>query len=91
MSNQRCAVTPNPNELIFTWVKSGEIAIPEIQRLFVWAATKVRNLLDSLYQGYQMGFSIARCDHTVKFKKCSELLQGIKLMDLRINTCFKVL
>jgi len=33
-------------------VKSGGIAIPEIQRPFVWSAIKLRNLLDSLYQGY---------------------------------------
>ncbi|MDD3813610.1 MAG: DUF262 domain-containing protein [Desulfocapsaceae bacterium] len=30
------------------WVKSGEIAIPEIQRPFVWDANKVSDLLDSL-------------------------------------------
>ena len=68
MSNQRCAVTANPTELIFIWMKSGQFAIPEIQSLFIWAATKVRNLLDSLYQSYQIGFFIARCDHTVKHK-----------------------
>jgi uncharacterized protein with ParB-like and HNH nuclease domain len=49
MSTQRYSVTPHTIETILTWVKSGEIAIPEIQRPFVWEATKVRNLLDSLY------------------------------------------
>jgi hypothetical protein len=39
-------------------VKSGEIAIPEIQRPFVWDATKVRNLLDSLFNGYPVGYLI---------------------------------
>lgn len=48
MSTQRYSVTPHPIETLLIWVKSGEIAIPEIQRLFVWEATKVRNLLDSL-------------------------------------------
>ena len=52
MSTQRYSVTPHPIETLLTWVKSGEIAIPESQRPFVWEATKVRNLLDSLYQGY---------------------------------------
>ena len=66
MSTLRCAITPNPIELIFIWMKSDQIANPEIQSLFVWAATIVRNLLVLLYQGYQMGFLIARCDHTVK-------------------------
>lgn len=40
------------------WVKSGEIAIPEIQRPFVWDTTKVRNLLDSLLQDYPIGYLI---------------------------------
>ena len=47
---QRYSVTPHPIETLLTWVKSKEIAIPEIQRPFVWEATKVRNLLDSLYR-----------------------------------------
>lgn len=34
------------------YVKDGTIAIPEIQRPFVWDTTKVRNLIDSLYKGY---------------------------------------
>ena len=59
MSTQRYSVTPHPIETLLTWVKSGEIAIPEIQRPFVWDATKVRNLLDSLYQGYPVGYLIA--------------------------------
>lgn len=46
MATQRYSVTPHSIETLLTWVKSGEIAIPEIQRSFVWEATKVRNLLD---------------------------------------------
>ena len=68
MSNQRYSVTPHPIETLLTWVKSGEIAIPEIQRPFVWEATKVRNLLDSLYQGYPIGYLIAWRNPTVKLK-----------------------
>ncbi len=68
MSTQRYSVTPHPIETILTWVKSGEIAIPEIQRPFVWEPTKVRNLLDSLYQGYPVGYLIAWRNPTVKLK-----------------------
>lgn len=68
MSPQRYSVTPHPIETLLTWVKSGEIAIPEIQRPFVWEATKVRNLLDSLYQGYPVGYLIAWRNPTVKLK-----------------------
>lgn len=68
MSTQRYSVTPHPIETLLTWVKSGEIAIPEIQRPFVWEATKVRNLLDSLYHGFPVGYLIAWRNPTVKLK-----------------------
>ena len=61
-------MTPHPIETLLTWVKTGEIAIPEIQRPFVWDATKVRNLLDSLYCGYPVGYLIAWRNPTVKLK-----------------------
>jgi hypothetical protein len=59
---------PHTIETLLTWVKSGEIAIPEIQRPFVWDATKVRNLLDSLYRGYPVGYLITWRNPTVKLK-----------------------
>lgn len=68
MATQRYSVTPHPIETILTWVKSGEIAIPEIQRPFVWDTSKVRNLLDSLYQGYPVGYLITWRNPTVKLK-----------------------
>jgi len=68
MATQRYSVTPHPVETLLTWVKSGEIAIPEIQRPFVWDATKVRNLLDSLYRGYPVGYLITWRNPTVKLK-----------------------
>lgn len=68
MTTQRYSVTPHPIQTLLTWVKEGEIAIPEIQRPFVWDATKVRNLLDSLYQGYPVGYLIVWRNPTVKLK-----------------------
>jgi hypothetical protein len=68
MATQRYSVTPHPIETLLTWVKSGEIAIPEIQRPFVWDATKVRNLLDSLYRGYPVGYLITWRNPRVKLK-----------------------
>jgi hypothetical protein len=35
--------------------KRGELRLPEIQRHYVWKATRVRDLLDSLYRGYPSG------------------------------------
>lgn len=40
--------------------ESGDIAIPEIQRPFVWNGTKVRDLVDSLYHGYPTGYLMSR-------------------------------
>ncbi|CAM2787523.1 GmrSD restriction endonuclease domain-containing protein [Salinicoccus roseus] len=40
------------------WIDEGIVAIPEIQRPFVWSATKVRDLLDSLYKDYPIGYII---------------------------------
>ncbi len=68
MATQRYSVTPHPIETLLTWVKSGEIAIPEIQRPFVWDAIKVRNLLDSLYRGYPIGYLISWRNPDMKLK-----------------------
>ena len=68
MTTQRYSVTPHPIETLLTWVKTGEIAIPEIQRPFVWEATKVRNLLDSLYLGYPVGYLIVWRNPSIKLK-----------------------
>lgn len=36
-------------------VRRGELTLPEMQRRYVWPATRVRDLLDSLYRGYPSG------------------------------------
>ena len=48
--------------------KRGELRLPEIQRHYVWRATRVRDLLDSLYQGYPVGYLIAWRNPTIKLK-----------------------
>ena len=37
-------------------VEMGEIGLPDIQRPFVWKNSKVRDLFDSMYQGYPVGY-----------------------------------
>ncbi len=39
-------------------VRSDKIAIPELQRPFVWKTWQVRDLMDSLYNGYPVGYLI---------------------------------
>ncbi|MBE8540160.1 GmrSD restriction endonuclease domain-containing protein [Geoglobus acetivorans] len=39
-------------------IETGEIALPDLQRPFVWNTTKVRDLIDSLYKGLPVGLII---------------------------------
>lgn len=50
------------------YVKDGTIAIPEIQRPFVWDTTKVRDLIDSLYREYPVGYIITWKSPDIKLK-----------------------
>ena len=87
----------NPNSLsvsaILGLIASGDIAIPEIQRPFVWKKTQVRDLLDSLYKGYPTGYLIIWKNHNVKLKDGS-VSAGKKILidgQQRITTCFLIL
>lgn len=48
--------------------RTGEIAIPEIQRPFVWSKTQVRDLMDSLLRGFPVGYLIAWKNPNIKLK-----------------------
>lgn len=37
-------------------IEMGQIGLPEIQRPFIWKNAKVRNLFDSMYRGYPVGY-----------------------------------
>jgi hypothetical protein len=37
-------------------IDMGEIGLPDIQRPFVWTPTKVRDLFDSMYKGFPVGY-----------------------------------
>jgi hypothetical protein len=50
MAKQEATVTQ-----LVGMIEKGQIRLPEMQRKFVWKATKVRDLLDSLYRGYPSG------------------------------------
>lgn len=76
---QKYSVNQQPIQIILAWVKSGEIAIPEIQRPFVWDSSKVRDLMDSLYQGYPVGYVIAWKNPNVRLKDGS-LSEGKKIL-----------
>lgn len=66
-------------DTVLGYIKSGEIAIPEIQRPFVWKAKQVRDLIDSLYTGYPTGYLIISQNPDMKLKDGS-LAVGKKIM-----------
>jgi len=37
-------------------IEFGDIGLPDIQRPFVWTATRVRDLFDSMYKGFPVGY-----------------------------------
>ena len=72
MTIQRYSVNQHPIQALLTWIESDEIAIPEIQRPFVWNAAKVRDFIDSLYFGYPVGYLIAWRNPSVRLKDGSD-------------------
>jgi hypothetical protein len=62
------SINPQPVEILLSWIKSGDIAIPEIQRPFVWTGSKVRDLIDSLYEGYPVGYIITWRNPDIRLK-----------------------
>ena len=68
MISQRYSVNQYSLQNLLTWIETGDIAIPEIQRPFVWNATKVRDFIDSLYFGYPVGYLIAWRNPSVRLK-----------------------
>jgi len=62
------SVNQYPVSSILTWIQDGEIAVPEIQRPFVWSTAQVRDLIDSLYRGYPIGYIITWKNPDVRLK-----------------------
>ncbi|MFA5577488.1 MAG: DUF262 domain-containing protein [Tissierellaceae bacterium] len=66
-------------DALLSWIESDQIAIPEIQRPFVWKPTKVRDLIDSLYRKFPIGYIIIWENSNVK-QKSGETAQGKKII-----------
>ncbi len=58
-------------EEILGWIKQGRIGLPEMQRPFVWSTSKVRDLIDSLYNGYPIGYIVTWQNPAVGLKNDS--------------------
>ena len=68
MIPQKFKIEQNTIFNILGYIDSNQIAIPEIQRPFVWNATKVRDFIDSLYNGYPTGYLIIWQNPDVRLK-----------------------
>lgn len=79
MQIQKYSVNQQSISVLLAWIQAKEIAIPEIQRPFVWNATKVRDLMDSLYNGFPIGYVIAWQNPNVRLKDGS-LARGKKIL-----------
>jgi hypothetical protein len=79
METPKYSVNTQQVSTIISWIKSKEIAIPEIQRPFVWDATKVRDLIDSLYQEYPVGYLIIWRNPNIKLKD-GKISEGKKIL-----------
>jgi len=53
---------------LLNWISSGEIGLPELQRPFVWSSVKVRDFIDSLYNGFPVGYIITWNNPSVHLK-----------------------
>ena len=68
MENEKYSNYPLSISAILGLIKANDIAIPEIQRPFVWRKTQVRDLIDSLHKGYPTGYIILWKNPNVKLK-----------------------
>lgn len=79
MQPQKYSVNQHQISTFLAFVRDGQIAIPEVQRPFVWDSSKVRDLLDSLYKGYPIGYVITWQNPNVRLKD-GRLSEGKKIL-----------
>ena len=79
MDKQKYNNYPLAISQILGLIEANDIAIPEIQRPFVWRRSQVRDLMDSLYKGYPTGYIIIWKNPTVKLKD-GTLSEGKKVL-----------
>ena len=79
MDKQKYNNYPLAISQILGLIEANDIAIPEIQRPFVWHKSQVRDLMDSLYKGYPTGYIIIWKNPSVKLKN-GTLSEGKKVL-----------
>ena len=56
MSNQIFSKIDGAIATLISYIENGDLALPDLQRPFVWGNNKVRDLFDSMYRGYPIGY-----------------------------------
>lgn len=79
MDKQKYNNYPLTISQILGLIEANDIAIPEIQRPFVWRKAQVRDLMDSLYKGYPTGYIIIWKNPAVKLKN-GQMSEGKKVL-----------
>jgi hypothetical protein len=81
VQSEKYTVTQYSISSILGFINAGDIAIPEIQRPFVWKRRQVRDLIDSLYEGFPAGYLIVWQSPNVKLKDGRDSLGKKILID----------
>ena len=76
---QKYSVNQRSVDMLLHYIEDGEIVIPEIQRPFVWKSVKVRDLMDSLYRGFPVGYIITWKNPNIRLKS-GELSGGKQVL-----------
>ena len=66
MTGEKFTLLQYPIKGILGLIETEQFVIPEIQRPFVWKRKQVRDLIDSLYNGYPTGYIITWKNPDVK-------------------------
>jgi hypothetical protein len=68
MESAKYTVSQFPISSILGFIQANAIAVPEIQRPFVWKRSQVRDLVDSLFNGFPTGYLIIWQSPNVRVK-----------------------
>ncbi len=67
---------------LFDQIDRGELGLPELQRPFVWGNNKVRDLFDSMYQGYPVGYFLFWVNETDGEYKTKHIGENTKISEV---------
>lgn len=71
---------PSTLDMLLNDVEIGKIGLPDLQRPFVWLDNKVRDLLDSMYKGFPIGY-IMLWDAPDDYVRKSDIGQNSKIYE----------